>query len=140
MVLINLLRERPNMKPEKFRVDDEPGAKQRPHPVPEQYVCIAEDEAPEVFDWLNGVSDADPEIGEIHLRLCFHCQEAVATRMTVDKEFRGRVRRCLHGANIRTRRPMTTEPVNAHAETANTSSDRAAANDKPRSMKVGGGG
>jgi hypothetical protein len=138
MIFINLLKERPTMKPQEFRIEDEPGAKRRPDPEP--YVCIAEDEAPQVFDWLNGVSDADPEIGEIHLRLCFHCQEAVATMMTLDKEFKGRVRRCLHPANIRARRSMTVEPVDAHPKTANASSDRAAANDKPQTMKVGGGG
>ena len=138
MIFINLVRERPNMKPQKLRLEVEPNAKQRPDPEP--YVCIAEDEAPEVFDWLNGVSDADAEVGEVHLRLCFHCQEAVARMMTLNKEFRTRVRRCLHAANIRARKSMTAEPVNAHPKTANTSSARAAANNKTRTMKVGGGG
>lgn len=127
------------MKPQNSRIKEKPGAKGRPRPVPDQYICIAEDEAPEVFDWLNCVSDADPEIGEIHLRLCFHCQEAVATRMTVDKEFRVRVRRCLHAANLRAQRSLTAEPVAARLNAENTSAEQVA-NDKPRSMKVGGGG
>jgi|ERR1041384_1700694 hypothetical protein len=137
MIFINLIEERPIMKTENSAIRKKPGGKGR-RPIPEQYICIAEDEAPEVFDWLNGVSDADQEIAEIHLRLCFHCQEAVATMMTLDAEFRARVRRCLHGVNAPVDGSMTTESMDAHSETDQTSYDQEA-DDKPRSMKVGGG-
>ena len=72
-----------------------PGAKRRR--LPEEYICIAPDESPQVFDWLNGAEmNGEKEVAEVHLRLCFHCQEAVARRLRIDEAFRKSARRYLH--------------------------------------------
>ena len=70
---------------------------QRSRQLPDKYICIAEDESAKVIHWLNGAgSDADKEIAEVHLRLCFHCQEVVVHMMKTDEEFKKRAGRCLH--------------------------------------------
>ena len=76
-----------------------PGVRRRRR-LPEEYICIAPKEAPQVFDWLNGAgANGDKEVAEVHLRLCFHCQETVARLIRIDEEFRKRAGRCLHRAS-----------------------------------------
>jgi hypothetical protein len=61
------------------------------HSLP-QYVCIDEDEAVVVMDYLNGAEDrVDKELVLGHLALCFDCQEAAAAMMGIDTRVRERV-------------------------------------------------
>lgn len=116
-----------------------PGTRRRTRPLPEQFICIAPTEAPLVFDWLKGAgSEAQNEIAEIHLRLCFQCQEAVITMMRLNSEFRENVRRFLHSANEQARthlsRHFTMTPVTSTPRPYGCREESAR-----RSMKAGGG-
>ena len=88
------------MKPRTEGTSKNPRIKRRKRRLPEQFICIAQEDAWMVFDWLNGVGlEANQEVAQVHLRLCFHCQEAVAKMMKLDDEFRARAGRSLHLAN-----------------------------------------
>lgn len=74
------------------RNDEVPTAE--PRQLPDEYVCIAPDEAVQLFDYLNKADDkVDQELVAVHLGLCLHCQEAVAALTTLDSTLRKRRRK-----------------------------------------------
>ena len=63
----------------------------RPRALPEEYSCIDPNEAVRLFDYLNGADkDVDKALLSAHLGLCYHCQEAVAAMMKLDKALKER--------------------------------------------------
>jgi hypothetical protein len=62
--------------------------------LPTDYICIDENEAVKVMDYMSG-SDAhvDEDVVADHLRLCFSCQEAVAALVSLNPAFRERLAR-----------------------------------------------
>ena|ERR1051326_759447 len=129
------------MKP-KTRIEEKPGAKQRIRLLPTEFICIAPSEAPQVLDWLNGSSnEAENEIAEIHLRLCFHCQEVVARLMRINEEFSKRVGRCLHLASLRNKQLLSTaQMAGAHGSNHTKSHEDPDDVNPSKSMKAGGRG
>jgi len=96
MIRINLVNTERYVAMTPKTKKETPGVRRRRR-LPKEYVCIAPEESPQVFDWLNGAgTNGDKEVAEVHLRLCFHCQESVARLIRIDEEFRNRARRCLH--------------------------------------------
>lgn len=60
--------------------------------LPTEFVCIDEDEAVAVFDYLNGADDnVDKELIAVHLQLCFDCQEAVVALLALNPAARQRL-------------------------------------------------
>jgi len=58
----------------------------RPRPLPKEFRCIDQEEAVRLFDYLNSSNESvDKEAALAHLALCFHCQEAVARLIKIDK-------------------------------------------------------
>jgi hypothetical protein len=138
MVYLNMIRSETKliMKPQSTK--KKVGAKRRRRPLPEEYICIAPAEAPLVFDWLNGAGfEADKEFAEIHLKLCFHCQEAVARWMMLDEKFRVNAKRCLHLSTRPSELPRTADSDESSMDPSGQSAD-----DEPLvwSMRVVGRG
>ena len=142
MVEINLIgtENAQFMEPKRDFRDRQAGTRRRAIRLPEEYVCIAPRDAPEVFEWLKG-RPADAEAAEVHLRLCFNCQEAVRNLMHVDEEFRNRAGRCLHAGSSQNRRAMSATATNS-ADLGDASAQQAAHDhgDPSQCMKVGGNG
>jgi hypothetical protein len=60
--------------------------------VPDEFVCVDEDEAVQVFDYFNGSNaNVDRELVGVHLRVCYQCQEAVASLMMLDSSIKKRL-------------------------------------------------
>lgn len=140
MVYINMIRRETELIMKPQNTMKKAGAKRRRRPLPEQYICIAPAEAPLVFDWLNGAGiEADKELAEIHLKLCFHCQEAVARWMIVDEKFKANAKRCLHLSTLPSELQHTADSDVHRHEAGTNSSCKTADDDHPAwSMKVVG--
>lgn len=66
----------------------------RSRELPAEYLCIDEDQAVLVFDYLNGADDkVDHEMVAVHLGLCYRCQESVAALIRLDASVRDRLSR-----------------------------------------------
>ena len=129
MICINLVETESVMKA-KTKTEETQSAKREAQELPTDYLCIEPREEKIVFNWLNGIgSEADREVAEVHLRLCYRCQETVVQVMKINEEFKHNARRFLHLAQIRYER-LT--PLH--------SADEATGDTRPsKSMKMGGG-
>ena len=138
MIFINLIGTEKffAMEP-KTRTKEEPVASRPTRRLPNKFICIDPSEAPQVIDWLNGAGVVgDREVVEVHLRLCFHCQEVVVHRMQIDEEFKKRAGRCLHLSSHDEHRIGLVHETGARS---NCHDDCDHANPS-KSMKVGGQG
>lgn len=117
-----------------------PGGARRRRRLPRKYICIAPDEAPELFDWLNSAGrHGEREVAEAHLGLCFHCQETVARMLRMDEEFRKKAGRCLHLSSSGNKPPMkTAHAAGAHGLNRTESHRQLEDGKSSRSMKAGG--
>ena len=142
MVYLNLIRlETEFIMRSQSTMKKKPGAKRRRRPLPGQYLCIAEAEAPLVFDWLSGAgTEADRELAEIHLRLCFHCQEAVAQLMVLDEKFRASAGRSLHLSISSEHSNPADSDIHCLASGKNSSGQSSDIENPTRFMKVVGRG
>jgi hypothetical protein len=130
MICINLSETEPVMKA-KTKTEETQSAGGEAQELPTEYLCIEPREEPLVFDWLNGIgNEANGEIAEVHLRLCFRCQEKVVHLMKIDEEFKKNAGRSLHLASSRNERRLNgPHPVDEDTDHFNPS----------QSMKAGGG-
>jgi hypothetical protein len=66
-------------------------------PLPEDYICIDEEETALVFDCLDGGGSAEERaVADMHLKLCLHCQEAAAALIKLRSKIEARAPHCLH--------------------------------------------
>jgi hypothetical protein len=114
----------------KTKTEETRGAGSEAQELPTEYLCIEPSEEHLVFDWLNGIgSEANREIAEVHLRLCFRCQETVVHLMKINEEFKKNAGRCLHRASLRNERRLNgPHPADEDTDHFNPS----------KSMKAGG--
>lgn len=83
------------MRPEnRQKKKPSPSARRR---LPENYVCIAPDEAQHVIDFIIGSDHRHEEIAKLHFHLCLHCQEKVARLHLINKAAKDR-KELLHPA------------------------------------------
>ena len=137
MIRINLGTEKVRIMTPKMK-EARLGAK-RGRPLPKEYICIAPDEAQLVFDWLNGAAGEEiKEIAKVHLRLCFHCQEAVSNLMRIDEEFRDKAGRSLHQTNSQNEHSIEASRAAAAHECNRNETDDEDHDNPSRSMKAGG--
>ena len=130
MICMNLSETESVMKA-KTKTEETQRAKQEAQELPTDYLCIEPREEDIVFNWLNGVgSEDDRDVAEVHLRMCYRCQETVVHLMEINEEFKRNAGRFLHLAGTRHEQRLTTlhpgdeGPDNIHPS---------------KSMKMGGG-
>ena len=138
MISMNLGTEKVYIMTPKQKIKGSAGAKRRRRSLPKEYICIAPNDSQLVFDWLNGACDAaNKEAAEVHLRLCFHCQEAVARLMRIDEQFRIKAGRCLHRNHQGNEESVRTTGVADAPELSQNEIDADHQNPS-KSMKAGG--
>ena len=65
--------------------------------LPDNFICIAPEEARHVLDWLNGSAlEHEKEIAVLHFNLCLHCQEAVAELKLIKEALTENAKESLH--------------------------------------------
>jgi len=130
MIRINLSETESVMKA-KTKTEETQSAEREAQELPTDYLCIEPREERIVFDWLNGMgSEADREVAEVHLRLCYRCQETVVHLMEINEEFKTIAGRFLHLARARYEHGLTTRhPADEVIDDIHPS----------KSMKMGGG-
>jgi len=130
MTSINLIKTEFVMKA-KTKIEETESAKREAQELPTDYLCIEPRETDIVFNWLNGIgSEADGDVAEVHLRLCYRCEETVVHLMEINEEFKKNAGRYLHLARTRHEQRLTTlHPADEVTDDTHPS----------KSMKMGGG-
>lgn len=64
--------------------------------IPTDYVCVDPEQGALAFEFFRNLDEGDKEAALVHLRLCLHCREAVATLLKINRYMDPKAEHYLH--------------------------------------------